>query len=221
MKKRLTLFGAALVAALVVFTWPARNPFHKSSREPASSGDRSPASIQRVFDFSNLEGGALQAAAKHRLFNSIDVESSPGSTETSIRMGNFVLLNDKNQKDFACGFYDKLILEFEADGISVDGEKPKLTIEANCQVGENINFMKPIQVPVAKIKSQAPGNSEFKFFQNKEPITFKVSNSAAQWPKHWVLSNVKLTNTKFSSRVLNVRAGDQEAGPHSSVSMNW
>lgn len=192
-------------------------------RGPASFGqaNRSPAAIQKVFDFSSLEGAALQSAAKKRLLSGLDIETRRQEGEVIIEMGNFVLLNEKNEKDFACGFYDRFTLSFEAEGVSGSGEKPTLAIEARCEVGENINFMVPVRIPFAKILGEDPGNAEYKFFDGPSPVTVRFSNTASAWPKRWVLRNIKMVHSRASSRVLLVQATDLVPGTLRPLGMNW
>jgi hypothetical protein len=207
-----------IVVLLVPFTGCRK--LDRILRGPASAGaDRSPAAIQKVFDFSYLEGSSFQMAAKRRLYNSMDVEKQGG--DIVIEMGNFVLLNDKKEKEFACGFYDRFMIRFEAEGISGDGEKPTLAIESQCQLGENINFLVPIRIPVAKITSEEPGNAEYKFFDSEHPVTIKFSNTAATWPRKWILKDIKMIHSKMSARVLTVAPSELAFEKPRPVSMNW
>lgn len=176
-----------------------------------TQNDRGPSSIQKVFDYSSLVGNALEAAAQARLSNSVSVINS--KDEVALLMGNFVLMNEENEKQFACGYYDKLNFVFEAQGVSVGGESPILTVVAECDVATNINMMNPIKLPLAELKKQKPSNTEFKFFDSGKSLTLSLSHSPASWPTQWVLKSVKMTNSKFLSRLLVV--------PTRQISMNW
>lgn len=162
--------------------------------------DRAPSSIQKMFDYSDLVGSALQSAARQRLMDSVQITAQNG--DVLIQMGNFVLLNEGKQKDFACGYYDKVSFEFEAQGVLVDGEKPKLTLQSACEVASNVNFMNPFKVPITQLKLQKPAPSEYKFFEGSQPVTVSLENSPDAWPSNWILKSVKMTNSKVSSRSL-------------------
>jgi hypothetical protein len=131
------------------------------------------------------------------------------------------LLNENNQKDFACGYYDKVTLTFEAEGVAVSGEKPTLTVQTGCGVGANINAMSPIHIPLNKLMAEKPGNSEYKFFDEQTPISITSSNPPPDWPKTWVLSEVKLSNTQNSSRVLHLTRDDLRQENSKPILMKW
>lgn len=190
-------------------------------KTPPPTGGRNPASIQKVFDYSYLQGEALQKAVKDRLMRSVQIKTALLKDDVTIEMGNFVLLNDKKEKDFACGFYDRVTLIFDAEGVSVDGEAPHLSVETGCEVGGDINVLIPIRIPLAKLKSQKPSNTEFKFFESKASMTVKLSNSPADWPKRWILKEVKMTHSKFSSRVITMGPQDMFQQGVRPISMNW
>jgi hypothetical protein len=211
MKSReLKYFIAVLMFLLACYLFSGR-----WAGDSFSPGTRNPASIQKVFDYSYLGGDSLLQAAKERLGNSVQISLSSDKTEAIIELGNFVLMDDKNQKDFACGFYDKVALSFEAQGVAVDGQKPQLVVEAKCEVAENINALVPIHVPLSKIKTEKPSDTEFKFYQSKTPLTVRLQNAPGTWPKHWVLNGIKLTHSQFTSRILSVDTFKQN------ISMNW
>ncbi len=185
------------------------------------SADRTPASIEKPFDFSYLQGDALKVASQKRLFESIAIELDRKKEVATISMGNFVVVNEVHQKDFACGFFSHLSLEFEADGVSVNGEKPKMILETICEIGDNINALAPIHLPISKMNQLKPTNSELKFFEGKFPLTVRFQGMPPQWPKFWVLREVKMTNPKFAPRTLSVRASDWMVKDLKSITMKW
>jgi hypothetical protein len=216
----------ALILILVMYACALTDIEKKfGPRNPASntfnSESRSPASIQKVFDFSYLQGSALLSAAKDRLSSSIFIVTSDDKSHVTITLGNYVLKSDSSQRDFACGFYDRLTFLFEAEGMSVDGEKPTLSIESGCEVGSNINFLNPITVPIAKLKSEAPTNTEFKFFDSRTPTKIQLSANLQSWPTKWVLTEVKMTHSTFSTRVLDLKPSDWNSDGNHMITMNW
>ena len=212
-----SVFLAGLVVCLSFFVAKEAYKQERRGRRGIAS-TRGPASIQKVFDFSSLQGSALEYAAKQRLAYSISVAKS--DQESVIEVGNFVLSNDSNQKDFACGYYDQVTLEFDAEGIAVSGEKPHLTVQTGCDVADNINNLEPIHVPVQKLKAQAPGESEYKFYDAKRPMTVQMVNSATEWPSQWVMTDLRFTNSQFPSRTLHLGSDEIRAGS-GKVLMNW
>jgi hypothetical protein len=218
--KKITQVSLLAVILLVAVASPEiREKIAK--RFVASVATRGPASIQKVFDFSYLEGSALQAAAKDRLSSSISITMSEDKAKALITVGNFALKGELDQRDFACGFYDRLTLTFEAEGVSVDGEKPTLIISSGCEVGSNINYLEPISIPVTKLTQQTPSNTEFKFFDSRLPLAIKLVESPPEWPKKWVLRDLTLTHSKLTSRILNLSTSDLSSSRNHTISMNW
>lgn len=212
-------FAAAVIVIGAVIFWTCQSDVGKMSDhhvQTVHDRSRSPASIQKVFDYSYLEGDALKTAVNQRVVNSMNINKTE-SDDVEIQMGNFVLKDDHNEKDFACGYYDQVALTFEAEGVSVDGEKPTLVVESGCEIGGDVNTLTPIKLPVHQLKAQKPGNTDYKFFNAKSPVTVHSSNPAADWPDTWVLTDVKLTNSQVYSRVLHIRSGDILSKPM----MNW
>ena len=191
-----------------------------SGRFLASDGTRGPASIEKVFDFSYLEGDALLVAARDRVASSLVVSSSDDKTSVTLNFGNFVTINERKEREFACGFYDQIVFAFEADGVSVNGEKPLLVIQSGCEVGANLNELLPIRLSVSKLTSQPSNNSELKFFENRQPLTVQLSNASPEWPKKWILIDLKLSNSKISSRILHI-SSDEWRRKGRDLSMNW
>jgi hypothetical protein len=219
--KQLSLTAAAVIFASMMAIVAGRQRFEGILRGPASYGqsDRSPAAIQKVFDFSYLQGSAFQKAAKHRMFSSLDIVKK--SDEVVIELGNFVLSNEKSEKEFACGYFDRFELIFEADGISADGDKPELSIESRCRVSENINQLVPVRIPMLKIATEEPGNAEYKFFDNEHPVTVKFTRTTSSWPRRWILTGIKLTHSKMPFRILVMNSYEMLAIRPKPVTMNW
>jgi hypothetical protein len=223
MKKRWQIVSTFVLACLTVML--AVFIAHESSKvennqigQRETGRSRAPASIEHVFDYSNLQGTALEYAAKQRLLSSIVVAKD--GDDAVVQLGNYVLSNDSQEKDFACGYYDQVTLEFDAEGVAVSGEKPHIVVQAGCEVGDNINSFVPIRIPVSKLKTNAPMESEYQFFQGKTPLKIQMTSPPPQWPGQWVLTDLKLTNSQNPSRILHVEAGDIRSST-GSIKMNW
>ena len=156
---------------------------------PVSSRD--PAAIRRMYDFSNLQGSALQTALQHRLVDGARVVANEG--KQGVELGHFVVMNDKGEKVFACQKYNKVILSFEADGVAVAGEKPELEVEGPCEMAENINTIAPVWVPLARVLGEPVSDGEFDFKEG-QPVRLRFKAVADNWPKNWALKSVRLTS---------------------------
>lgn len=206
--KALVAVGLCLFTIMLVLTYEKDAPV-----------SRVPASIEPVFDFSTLEGKALNNKARERLLGSLEVNKSSDKNTIVIEVGNFVLRNEQGDKDFACGYYDQVSLTFEAEGMAIDGERPKLTVQRSCEVGVNINQMVPIRIPLDKLLVEKPGETEFKFYDEGLPISIGLKHSPGTWPRNWTLVGLKLSHSKERSRQMTFDFN--EGNSRNTVAMEW
>lgn len=197
------VFVAALVTFIVHETSKEVNLWHTTS----ISKGRNPASISGAYDFSGFQGESLQAAAKQRILDGLNINKDVQSN--SVQLGNFVLLNDQNQKDFVCGLYNHITLSFEAEGVAVSGEKPTLIIDAPCVVGADINNLAPIKIPYQQIKAQNPHSHDMSLQQDGGGLLhIQSGNNSDSWPSQWSLTQINLTQDSVPSRILNINQQD-------------
>jgi hypothetical protein len=160
-----------------------------------SSIMRDPAAVRNNFDFSNLNGDKLQSAIKQRILGGFEFRKNPNGT--GIGLGHFVFLDSTGQKKSGCQEYENLSLVFEADGVSVAGEKPEMVIEGYCESSQERGKIDPLMLPIAKILGERPGDGEFQFNEGS-PLNVKFTNLPDEWPKTWLLKSVTLLNKKTS-----------------------
>lgn len=158
---------------------------------------RDPAAIKNNFDFSRLRGQQLFEAAKHRLLAGWELgKSLPGKpAEARIGLGHFIFTNEKGEKRLACQEYEKVSFSFEADGVSVAGEKPVMEVEGRCEFSTDMTKINPLSVPIARILNETPGDGEFEFNDGSK-VTVRFTNLPDEWPRTWYLKSVKLINDK-------------------------
>jgi hypothetical protein len=158
---------------------------------------RAPDAIKRVYDFSDLQGTALDQASKQRLMTGAKILNH--ANEIGVELGHFVVKGQGGQKTFACQKYSQIMLEFEGDGSAANGEKPKMEIEGTCEVSPtDINSTSPIWIPVNKILEEPVADGEFDFREG-HPIKVRFSNVNQEWPLAWKLKSVKLFDQANSS----------------------
>ncbi|WP_415061665.1 hypothetical protein [Bdellovibrio sp.] len=161
--------------------------------------NRDPAAVRNNFDFSHLNGEKLHEAVKQRLLTGLELRKTPAGT--GIGLGHFVFVDDRGQKKLACQEFGKVFLSFEAEGVSVAGEKPVMEIEGRCEYSPDMTKISPLFVPVAKILGERPGDGEFQFNEGA-PVTVRFSNLPEEWPRTWLLKSVKLFNEKASEALV-------------------
>ena len=162
----------------------------ESNIEQASRRD--PAAIRKSYDFSTLNGSALNSAARARLLEGATVTQQKDFI--GIEFGHFVVKSAQGQKTFACQEYNQIQMIFEADGFAVSGERPQMTVIAPCQMSQNdINKIEVIRIPVASIVSEKVGDGDFTFNQGQN-ITVQFAYMPDQWPVQWHLKSLNLKN---------------------------
>lgn len=158
---------------------------------------RDPAAIKNNFDFSHLRGEKLFAAQKQRLLAGLELAKNlPGKpAEARIGLGHFVFSNERGEKRMACQEFGKVSLSFEAEGVSVAGDKPVMEIEGRCEFSADMTKINPLYLPIAKILGERPGDGEFEFNDGAKVIV-RFTNLPEEWPHTWLLKSVKLLNEK-------------------------
>jgi len=211
----------ALVAALVTFIVHETNKeVTKWNTTATVSKGRNPASIGKAYDFSALQGPILEQAAKQRILDGLDIHKDLQSD--SIQLGNFVLLNDQNQKDFVCGLYNHVTLSFEAEGVAVSGDKPTLIVDAPCTVASDINNLVPIKIPFNQIKAQNPKSHDMSLQQEGGGLLhIQSGNNSDSWPNQWSLTEINLTQDSVPSRILHINQQDIQGYANKPVFMKW
>lgn len=153
--------------------------------------DRDPAAVKNVFDFSHLKGERLQEAVRQRMMTGLVVKKDADGARFSF--GHFVFVDEMGQKKPACQAFGKVAITFEAEGVSVGGDKPQMEVEGRCEHSNDLAMINPLFVPVAKILGERPGDGEFQFNQGSG-VTIRFANLPEAWPRLWLLKSVKLVN---------------------------
>lgn len=163
------------------------------STSPNFPISRDPAAVRQVFDFSHLRGSALDAAIKQRVVAGLEVFKEDGAV--SVGLGHFAFVNGGGEKTLGCREYGKVAMVFEADGVVVNGERPKMEVEGACEFSDDLASVNPLTIPVARILGERPADGEFQFLDGK-PVTVKFSNLSDEWPRRWILSGIRFDGGK-------------------------
>jgi hypothetical protein len=152
---------------------------------------RNPAAINRVFDFSHLEGSALMMASQKRLLEDARVVET--EDQVGIELGHFVVKDSRDNRKFACDVYNKLELRFESADMSVSGDPSVMYIEADCNADKNTNKIQTLWIPMQKILQEKEGDIELQF-PNQSKAHFKFQNIGDRWPRAWTLTKIRMYN---------------------------
>lgn len=150
---------------------------------------RDPAAVRQVYDFSHLRGSALEVAIKERMVAGIEVVRGEGSV--GFGLGHFAFVNSGGERTLGCREYDKITLQFEAEGVVVNGERPSMEVEGGCEFSEDLAKVNPLAIPVQRILGEKPADGEFQFRDGKE-VAVRFLHLSDEWPRKWVLTGVRL-----------------------------
>jgi hypothetical protein len=168
---------------------------------PQSSGLRYPAAIQRNYDFSNLQGMALNRAAKERLL--LDAKIYKEDTRLGVELGHFVQKNSEGYKELACHTYNQIELTFEANNMATSGHRPIMKVVAPCNVSENYNRIQTIWIPTQEIlNSSSMSESKQIFYGNAESATLSFKHVFTKIPMEWSLSKLRLFHENSDQEML-------------------
>ncbi len=179
--------------------------------------NRNPATLRKVFDFSQLEGSALKMRSQKRLIEEASIVNENG--KVSIELGHFVTKGDGNRKIFACDFYERVNLTFKAEGIATSGEIPTLRVESPCKVSADLNKISLISIPVDRILNEKPSDMDLSYDQSS--VNFHFENIGGSWPKNWVLKSVKLSRDDHPGDGIEVDEREIKDITSVPISMKW
>lgn len=151
-----------------------------SERDPAAIGNK-------VHQLKNFDPEQL----KDELSRKIQVQNLPDGKKY-IR---FTSLSSN-----VCRQFPTVQIEFSGEGISVAGEPPVMTVDAECLPAQDPVEMASIEIPVARILQQKPTNASFKF--DGLTSTFTFSGSGDEWPKTWILRSVIFKNQSGNTKIV-------------------
>ena len=160
---------------------------------------RVPAAIKKVFDFSHLEGHALEMASYKRLIS--DARIIKTKSKIGVQLGHFVMKDFNHKKKFACDIYNKVHLEFVSADMSVNGSPSVMTVTTACLADKDLNKINTIWIPMNKILAEPKRDFEIEYMDDGK-VDLKFSNIGDQWPQAWTLNSIRLySDTNFNQKL--------------------
>jgi hypothetical protein len=192
----------ALSASAVIRSWGNGLIFISSMR--TLDHQRKPAAIRKVYDYSFFEGEPLKIRSVKRLIDDAKVIEKDGSV--GIDLGHFVTKGEDGRGTLACDFYDKVILQFEGEGILEAGEKPRMTLEAPCSTASDINRIETIWIPFTRLLGDHPTPARFleATFAEQKGVRLMFDKMTSEWPRQWSLVSVRMLSKDVSGREISI-----------------
>lgn len=179
---------------------------------------RSPAALRQAFDFSHLEGEALREASHRRLISGVRQFSTEKGL--GLELGHFVTKGPSGEKEFACHVYNKIELQFVAEGMAVHGKQPQMIVEAACEMAQDINRVRPIWIPMSEIMQMQTGSIERTFYESS-PVHLKFHHLSSQWPRLWVLRGVRMYSDHHVGQELSMGHEELRQILSSGLTLEW
>ena len=127
--------------------------------------------------------------------------------EVVIELAHFQMSLDGNLGRNACDLYTEVVMTFVAEGVAISGEKPEMTIELPCLVGDRQGYLKAFKLPKTEIvKMEMEESDDAKLLYDDLVMRFRFINDF--WPKMWKLSKIKWMPQNELEAPLIMQAGD-------------
>jgi hypothetical protein len=152
------------------------------------------AAVKKFYDFTDHMGSLLSSLSSHKILSNAQITSDQGKFVLSL--GHYVMKTNNGDHFLACQLYDKVVIEYLAEGQALNGQLPRMEVVADCNLlSDDINHIAPIEIPVKDILNSQPADGEINY-NDQYKISVRFYNVADQWPKQWALQKVTLTDTR-------------------------
>lgn len=199
--KKIFLFGIALLIGLGLLI---DNSFFKSGgRHIASTSDNLSSGNEDDNDLSGLSTSDFNKAFKYKLIGPAQLVHA--DDHMGVQLGNFYIKGTDEQKIFVCSKYNQIELIFEAEGLAVSGDIPRMVVRGPCLVSEDFNSLAALMIPYKNIIFSPLSDHEFHedIADSQEKIAVYFYHTVEQWPLQWNLVGVKLYSD-YSRELLSV-----------------
>ncbi|MEQ1665257.1 MAG: hypothetical protein ABL927_07780 [Bdellovibrionales bacterium] len=160
-------------------------------------------------------------------------------TSSGIAFGN--LINAQR----VCDLYSQMKIEFLAEGMAVNGERPQMVLTGPCINGDD-GFIKPFLINISQVTKDEPIDREYEIDFNVKTIEpdrglssvknnslndlgqakFKIQilNLSDSWPKKWVLNGVTLSEPPknlTTRQTIQIKSDELNQIIGKNLSLNW
>jgi hypothetical protein len=197
--------------------------FRPASRKIASDnsvGGENSADSSREKDLSKLDAEEFARAFKYSLINPVSVVTESG--QMGVQLGNFYIKGTDQQKIFVCSKYNFIELIFQAEGIAVSGEIPRMVVRGPCANAQDLNFIQALPIPYKKILATPVSQNQFRLpiADSNDSVQITFHYVVEQWPTDWNLVGVRLYSD-YSSEILSLNGYEIIAILGQPFVLNW
>jgi hypothetical protein len=157
---------------------------------------RNPASISSSrYDFSKLDGTALEMAAKDRLLRGLKIVRA--GHLGGVELGAFRMKGLDDRIADVCDVYSKVEITFMAGDMAVGGEPPLMILTGRCELSPSGDEIAAMLVSSAAILPLPPRDRDMLINANNH-LHAEFKNIGDSWPRLWVLKSISLLSTSPS-----------------------
>ena len=152
---------------------------------------RNPTAVPRLFDLTSVQQGKIGSHAKQLLLENLKIEQKEDKS-WKIEVPNFVTKDKFGYRELICEKYNRVSLEFHAEGVATHGHRPSMVLEGPCNYSNEPmgKYLAPFELPASLFERETPEDfnvlvgSSYQFW-------VRMNDLPNFWPDEWVLTSVK------------------------------
>lgn len=182
------LCGGMLIAQ---YSWNGYLFFIKES-------GREPTAVPRQFDLTFVQQGKFGLHARQALLENLKLEQS-ADKGWKIEVPNFVTKDKFGYRELICEKYNRVSLEFQAEGVAVSGKHPMMTVEGPCNYSSEpmAKYLQAFEIPGSLFERETAEDFNV-LVGNDIQFWVRMTDVPNFWPEEWVLSSVRFFQTEKS-----------------------
>lgn len=219
--KKLFLLGLVVMIGLglLIDNSFLRSASRKIASDNSVNGENTNSSVSEK-DLSKLDAEEFARAFKYSLINPLSLVR--GNGQMGVQLGNFYIKGTDQQKIFVCAKYNYIELVFQADGIAVSGEIPRMVIRGPCTNAQDMNFIQALPIPYQEVLKAPVSQTQFRLpiADSNDSVQINFHYVVEQWPTDWNLVGVRLYSD-YSSEILSLNGYEIIAIRGQPFVLNW
>ena len=152
---------------------------------------RHPANTPFESDLTGKDAADFNEAAKVALIQGTEVVNH--NWGVSLQLGSFYKRTANGEVHSSCDIFPEVTVTLAAEGMGTNGEPTRIVAQSSCDEGNAQHVSHRLDVPLTFIHTEKPMDQELDLRSNYG-VSLKIENVADEWPRDWVLSEVKLLN---------------------------
>lgn len=152
---------------------------------------REPTAVPRQLDLTFVQQGPLGSQARQILLENLKLEQKKDKG-WKIEVPNFVTKDKFGYRELICEKYNRVALQFHAEGVATSGSRPSMTFEGPCNYSNEpmSKYLEAFEIPGTLFDREKPEDFNILVGQSTQ-VWVRVTDVPNFWPEEWVLSSVR------------------------------